>query len=133
MWRGLPPELERDDLKTTTTWRWRVVNRLVNPPTPILGVHQAFVDRQGPDARSVILSALVRVGQPGARVGIHELVPLQPAMVWLAREHGLNRLQSEAVASAMSDGARICVRAGNEGRLPEVAAELGLDVVVIEL
>ncbi len=56
-----------------------------------------------------------------------ELVPLGPAMAWLARAEGLNRLASEALAAALDLGASIRLGPGNGGLLLEAAARVGVD------
>jgi hypothetical protein len=53
-------------------------------------------------------------------------------MAWLARHEGLNRLAAEAVAVAIDLGAAIYTRAGNEGRLPEIAARYGIDLHIAD-
>lgn len=57
-----------------------------------------------------------------------ELVPLGPAMAFLARTENLNRLAAEATAAALDLGAPIRVTPGNGGVLLEVSGRLGIDV-----
>ena len=57
-----------------------------------------------------------------------ELVPLGPAMAFLARTENLNHLAAEATAAALDLGAPIRVAPGNGGVLLEVSGRLCIDV-----
>ena len=129
----LPPGVVRGRTMTTTGWWWRAVAPLASPPSPVVGRHRSFAAALGVDSDGVLLDALAAVGQPGSTVAIHELVPLLPAMARLARDEHLNRLHAEAVVVALVHGARVRVRRGNAGRLPEVAERFDIDFATVDL
>jgi hypothetical protein len=123
-------ELASQHIATTTSWWWRAVAPIASPPRPGAGHHSRLAAALSQPEADAVWEALCRVGQADSRIHVPELVPLGPAMAWLARHEGLNRLAAEAVAAAMDLDAAIHVRAGNEGRLPDIAARYGLDIHV---
>jgi hypothetical protein len=127
-----PTGLTGEHIGTTTGWWWRAVAPIAYPPRPGAGQHSRFFAGLSRPEADVLWEALCRVGQADSHIHVAELVPLGPAMAWLARHEGLNRLAAEAVAVAMDLGAAIYVRAGNEGRLPEITARYGIDLHIAD-
>jgi hypothetical protein len=127
---GTPPApLAGEAVLTTTGWWWRALAP-VAMPRPAAGQHSRFVAGLSHSEADSLWDALCQVGQPGSLIPVPELVPLGPAMAWLARHEGLDRLAAEAVAAAMDLGAGISVRRGNEGRLPDVAPRYDIELVI---
>lgn len=125
-----PPALAGERIATTTGWWWRALSPLA-APRAVAGAHTRTVARLTPVESEALWSTLCDVGQRGSLVAMPELVALGPAMAWLARHEGLNRLAAEALAAAMDSSAAIWVRAGNEGRLPDLSSRHGVEVVVV--
>lgn len=126
-----PPGLPAERVATTTAWWWRAVAPIAVPRTLGPGHHSRFVAGLTPAEADALWGALCQVGQAASLVHVPELVPLGPAMAWLARHEALNRLAAEAIAAAADLGAALYVRAGNEGRLPDVAARFRIECNVV--
>ncbi len=126
-----PDELRGSDLITTTAWWWRVVAPLARPRA-VSARHRRYVAGLGGAAAEALWETMSHVGQPGSQVHVNELVPLGPAMAWLARHEGLNRLAAEAVAAARDTGAALRVSPGNAGTLSEVAKRYDIDFAVLD-
>lgn len=118
------------DLATTTAWWWRAMSPLA-AARDTAGQHSQFAARLSSTEISALWDALCQVGQPGSLVAMPELVPLGPAMAWLARTEGLNRLMAEVVAAAVDRSAAVWVRAGNEGQLEKMGDRYGFEVHVV--
>lgn len=123
---ALPP----DTIATTTAWWWRAASPLAAPRTAA-GQHSRWAAGLTPGELDALWEALCHVGQPGSLVRMPELVPLGPAMAWLARREGLNRLAAEVVAVAVDRSATVVVRAGNEGRLGAMALLYGFELRLV--
>lgn len=121
-----PASLAGERLATTTAWWWRAVAPLAAPRV-IAGRHSKWVASLPGPVGDALWDSLTTVGQPASLIRIPELVPLGPAMAWLARAEGLNRLAAEAMAVALDLEAPIRVGPGNGGALLEVAVRLGVD------
>jgi hypothetical protein len=124
-----PPALRGEEIATTTGWWWRALSPIA-VRRDIEGSHSRLVAGLGAAEAGALWAALCTVGQPGSLVTMPEVVGLAPAMAYLAREEGLNRLAAEVLAAAIDRSAAIWVRTGNEGRLAGVGDRYGVDVVV---
>ena len=128
-----PDELEEQSIEgiaTTTAWWWRAVSPLA-AARATAGRHTRTAAALTPVESDALWEALCRVGQPGSLVTMPELVALGPAMAWLARTEGLNRLAAEVVAAAADRAADVWVRRGNEGRLGKMAGRYGFRLHVM--
>jgi hypothetical protein len=124
-----PPSIAHEPIVTTTSWWWRALSPLA-AARGVPGVHSRLAAGLSQAEADALWQALCQVGQQGSLITMHELVSLGPAMAWLARVEGLNRLAAEAVAAAKDLQATIWVRTGNEGRLVELSERYGFDVIV---
>lgn len=130
---GVPDELQErttEGIATTTAWWWRAVSPLATARATA-GRHTRAVAALTPVESDALWEALCQVGQAGSLVTMPELVALGPAMAWLARTEGLNRLAAEVVAAAVDRTADVWVRRGNEGRLGEMAGRYGFRLHVV--
>lgn len=127
-----PTALRGEHLATTTAWWWRAVSPLA-APRAIAGRHSRWVASLPAAVTASLWDSLATVGQPASLIRMPELVPLGPAMAWLARTEQLNRLAAEALAAALDLEATIRVGQGNGGMLVEVAERLGVDAAELAL
>ena len=125
-----PQDLTGESIATTTGWWWRALSPLATARS-VGGQHSRFAEALSPPEAQALWETLCMVGRPGSLISMPELVELGPAMAWLARNDGLNRLTAEAIAVAMDRSATIWVRTGNEGRLVEMSTRYGIEVVVV--
>lgn len=124
-----PPALANEPIATTSGWWWRALSPLAATRS-VKGIHSRFAAALTEAEAGALWEALCVVGQPGSLVAIPELVELGPAMAWLARYEGLNRLAAEAVAAALDRSAAVWVHVGNDGQLTDMADRYGFDLVM---
>lgn len=129
---GRASELIADeDVATTSGWWWRALSPVASPRSTA-GQHSRATAGLTAAELDALFEGLQRIGQPGSAVTIPELRPLAPAMAWLARNEGLNRLAAEVVAAAVDRSASVWVKTGNEGRLREMADRYDFDLHVTD-